>query len=233
MVQRNEDEAGPSQAIPQPGASWQREGHPATHPHEEERGGTATRLTLFRPSTGQVRATGVTEALTSVLHPWLHEHGGAVLAQIEKHQPGETFPPEEERARSARGETWLGYAPGRPLPPLRMMLVWDTLAGHLSADRVRWFCDHGVMPLSTPSGGSWLNRAASVQRMRVRRALRGQHPQHAQDIIDWLEQTGAGWNQKPTPCVWNGTRRRRRERARLRRVGGSAAALASGTSIAG
>ena len=50
IVQLNEDEAGPYQAIPQPGASWQPEGHPATQPHEYERGGTAKLLTLFRPT---------------------------------------------------------------------------------------------------------------------------------------------------------------------------------------
>jgi hypothetical protein len=52
-------------------------------------------------------------------------------------------------------------------------------------------------------------------------------------VIDLLEQTVAGWNQNPTPFVWNGKRRRRRERARLRRLGGSGAALANGYSIAG
>ena len=75
--------------------------------------------------------------------------------------------------------------------------------------------------------------AESVQRIIVRRALAGQHPKTAQQIIDWLEQTVAGWNQNPTPFVWNGKRRSRRERARLRRLGGSRATLAYGTSIAG
>lgn len=36
---------------------------------------------------------------------------------------------------------------------------------------------------------------------------------------------------KHTPFVWNGKRRRRRERARLRRLGGSAAAVVKGYSI--
>lgn len=44
------------------------------------------------------------------------------------------------------------------------------------------------MPLYTPLGGSWLNMAESVQRIIVRRALSGQHPQQAQALIDWLEQ---------------------------------------------
>lgn len=73
IVQLNEDEAGPYQAIPQPGASWQPEGHPATQPHEYERGGTAKLLTLFRPATGHLRAKGVLSATNAVLHPWLQE----------------------------------------------------------------------------------------------------------------------------------------------------------------
>lgn len=106
------------------------------------------------------------------------------------------------------------------MPPLRIILILDNLAGHLSHELVRWFFDHGVMPLYTPIGGSWLNMAELVQRIIVRRALAGQHPQTAQQVIDWLEQTVEGWNQAPTPFVWNGKRRRRRQRARLRRLGG-------------
>jgi len=51
-------------------------------------------------------------------------------------------------------------------------------------------------------------------------------------VIDWLEQTVVGWNKHPTPFVWNGKRRRRRERARLRRLGGSGAAVMHGYSMA-
>jgi hypothetical protein len=105
------------------------------------------------------------------------------------------------------------------------VLVLDNLAGHLSYDLVQWFFEHGVMPLYTPVGGSWLNMAESVQRIIVPRALAGQHPKDAQQIIDWLEQTVVGWNKKPTPFVWNGKRRRRRERARFRRLAGSGAAI--------
>ena len=108
----------------------------------------------------------------------------------------------------------------------------DNLAGHLSYDLVAWFFEHGIMPLYTPLSGSWLNMAESVQRIIVRRALAGQHPQTAQQVIDWLEQTVAGWNEDPTPFVWNGKRRRRRERARLRRLAGSGAAVLKGYSIA-
>jgi DDE superfamily endonuclease len=232
-VQLNEDEAGPYQAIPQPGASWQRQGYPVLQPHEYERGGTAKLLTLFRPATGEVRAKGVLSAPNVVLHPWLQGELSEVLAEIEKKQPRETLPPESLRPLYAQWETWLGHPSRNPsLPPLRIVLVLDNLAGHLSPDLVGWFFDHGVMPLYTPIGGSWLNMAESVQRILVPRALAGQHPKNAQQIISWLEQTVAGWNQKPTPFVWNGKRRRRRERARTRRLGGSGAALIRGCSIA-
>src|SRR5207302_2664872 len=38
-----QDEAGPYQAIPQPGQSWRPEGRPVCQPHEYIRGGTAKR----------------------------------------------------------------------------------------------------------------------------------------------------------------------------------------------
>src|SRR3982074_862997 len=87
ITQLNEDEAGPYQAIPQPGASWQPEGHPALQPHEYERGGTAKLLTLFRPASGQIRAKGVLSVTNAVLHPWLQDQLGAVLAEIEQAHP--------------------------------------------------------------------------------------------------------------------------------------------------
>jgi hypothetical protein len=231
-VQLCEDEAGPYQAIPQPGASWQPEGHPATQPHEYERGGTAKLLTLFRPATGSLRAKGVLSAPNVVLHPWLKGELSAVLAEMEKEHPAAELPPEAERPLCGQWETWLGHPPrGKPLPPLRIVLVLDNLAGHVSCDLVLWFFEHGIMPLYTPIGGSWLNMAESVQRIIVPRALAGQHPTSAQQIIDWLEQTVEGWNTHPTPFVWNGKRRRRRERARLRRLAGSGAALVKGYAI--
>jgi hypothetical protein len=232
-VQLNEDEAGPYQAIPQPGASWQPEGHPVLQPHEYERGGTAKLMTLFRPSTGLLTVKGVCSVTNAVLHPWLKEEISLMLASIEKEHPRAELPPEAERPLAAQ---WNTYLPPQEndegLPPLRIILVWDNLAGHLTPTLVVWLFQHGVMPLYTPVGSSWLNMAESVQRIIVPRALAGQHPRSAQQIIDWLEQTAAGWNLHPTPFVWNGKRRRRRERAHLRRLGGSGAALVKGYSIA-
>jgi hypothetical protein len=232
-VQINEDEAGPYQAIPQPGASWQPEGHPALQPHEYERGGTAKLMTLFRPSTGILNVKGVLSVTNAVLHPWLKEELSLMLATIEKEHPRAELPPEAERPLYAQ---WNTYLPPQEndegLPPLRIILVWDNLAGHLTPSLVVWLFHHGVMPLYTPVGSSWLNMAESVQRIIVPRALAGQHPKNAQEVIEWLEQTAAGWNNHPTPFVWNGKRRRRRERARIRRLGGSGAALVKGYVIA-
>src|SRR5882672_7558388 len=78
-----QDEAGPYQAIPQPGAGWFPHSDPGRQPHEYVRGGTAKLLTLFRPATGEVRATGVTHAPNAVLHPWLQDHLSQVLAHLE------------------------------------------------------------------------------------------------------------------------------------------------------
>jgi len=36
-----------------------------------------------------------------------------------------------------------------------------------------WLCEHGIMPLYTPLGGSWLNMSESIQRILKRRALDG------------------------------------------------------------
>jgi transposase len=221
-----QDEAGPYQAIPQPGASWQPEGKAALQPHEYVRGGTAKLLTLFRPATGEVRAKGVLSAPNAVLHPWLKDQLSEVLAEIEKKQPSEQFPPESERPLAAQWRSWLQpHESASGLPPLRILLVWDNLAGHLTPDLVIWLFHHGVMPLYTPLSGSWLNMAESVQRIIVHHALSGQHPKTAEEVIDWLEQTVTGWNAHPTPFVWKGKRYQRRKRTHLRRLGGSGAAL--------
>lgn len=218
-----QDEAGPYQAIPQPGASWQPKSHPGLHPHEYVRGGTAKMLTLLRPATGQVWANGVSSTPNAVLHPWLKEHLQSILAQVQQ-APAGSPTTEAERAVWAQWRTWLWpHENDEGLPPLRMLLIWDNLAGHLTSDLVVWLFEHGIMPLYTPLSGSWLNMAESLQRIIVRRALSGQHPQNAQQVIDWIEQTVAGWNEQPTAFVWNGKRRKRRQRARMRRVGGSGA----------
>jgi hypothetical protein len=222
-----EDEAGPYQAIPHPGASWQPVGQPQRLPHEDIRGGTAKLRTRFRPATGEVRAQGVTRAPNAVLHPWLQ----ATLAQVLAAQPDPPTLP-IDHPLWVHGARWLEHPPTDALRPLRLILIWDNLAGHSTPALIQWLCRHGVLPLYTPLSGSWLNMAESMQRIIVRRALAGQHPQSAAEVISWLEETVAGWNAQPTPFVWDGKRRRRRDRARRRRLGGSGAAVGECHSIA-
>ena len=111
------------------------------------------------------------------------------------------------------------------LPPLRVLLVLDNLTGHKTPELVLWLFAHGVMPVYTPLGGSWLNMAESIQRILKRRALNGQHPQTTDQIIAWFEAVTRHWNEAPTAFAWGGKRKRRRERQRERRhrVGGSGA----------
>ncbi len=216
-----QDEAGPYQAILQPGAHWAPRGRPRLQPHEYMRGGTAKMLTLFRPATGEVRATGVTAAPNAVLHPWLREELVQIIGDL---------PATRDQSSGASApfipywwERWQALAAVYHDPPLRLILIWDNLAGHKSVEMVRWLCQQGILPFYTPLSGSWLNMAESVQRIIARRALDGQHPESAAEIMVWLEETVAGWNAEPTPFVWDGKRRERRRRARQRRLGGSAA----------
>jgi hypothetical protein len=185
-------------------------------------------MTLFRPATGEVRAKGVPSVTNAVLHPWLQEQLLELLeirdSEETKTQKPSPLRSQETLASYHQWETWLGWKLSGRYPPVRMILVWDNLAGHRSDPMVNWLFAHGIMPLYTPLGGSWLNMAESMQRILVRRALSGQDPHTPQQIIDWLEQTVAGWNQSPTPFVWNGKRRERRQRARLKRLAGSGAA---------
>jgi hypothetical protein len=220
----NQDEAGPYQTIPYPGASWQPEGHPVHQPHEYIRNGTAKILTLFHPSTGQVRVKGVTHSTNAVLHPWIKEE----LTQILKDLPPAT-PQDVETNR----RLWLAWQAGlstpitlsEDLPPLRMLLIWDNLRGHRTPEMVLWLFEHGVMPLYTPLSGSWLNMAESMQRILIRRGLAGQNPETPEQIITLLEGVAHGWNLDPTPFEWGGKRFARRQRSRQRRhaLGGSGA----------
>src|SRR5215472_3657516 len=102
--------------------------------------------------------------------------------------------------------------PGALAPPTGPLAALDPT--------LRLLAQHGAIPTAHPHG------------ILIRRALAAQQPERASQLIEWLEQTVAGCNPHPTPFVWNGPRRPRRERARLRRLGGSGAAIRHGYSIA-
>ncbi len=219
-----QDEAGPYQTVPYPGASWQPTGEPARRPHEYMRQGTAKLFTLFHPASGKVRVRGVRRATNEVLHPWLKEELEAIL---------ETLPEREVLSAEQNRAEWHSWQEGlsvkvtlpEELPPLRMLVVWDNLIGHKSPQLLLWMFAQGIMVLYTPLGGSWLNMTESIQRILVGRALAGEHPRQPEQIIEWLEATARGWNRNPTPFEWGGLRAQRRARARNRRhaVGGSGA----------
>jgi hypothetical protein len=218
------DEAGPFQTMPYPGQRWFPTGRPARYPHEYRRNGTAKLLTLFHPASGKVRVEGVTSCRNTVLHGWLQQELTAILDAL-------PTPPSVPSAKNRR--QWERWQEGlsQPitlspeLPRLRMLLILDNLSGHKTPSFVRWLIAHGIMPLYTPLGGSWLNMTESVQRILKRRGLAGQYPTTVHEIITGLEAAAQGWNAAPTPFEWGGRRRARRQRSRRRRhaVGGSGA----------
>src|SRR3712207_859601 len=183
-----EDEAGPFQAVPHPGVSWQPRGRPATQPHEYIRGGTTQILTLFHPATGQVRLQSATRCTNALPHPWPRERLSEILAELPSSGSSQ-----DVVATPAAWQVWqagltIPFTLPHNLPPLRLLLVWDNLTGHKTPELVLWLCAHGVMPLYTPVGGSWLNMAESIERVLKRHALDGQHPHSPKEIGSWFEQ---------------------------------------------
>lgn len=222
-----EDEAGPYGTQPYAGASWQLENQAAHLPHQYFREGTAKMITLLHPKTGEVRVKGVTNTRNETLHTWLKSELSNILAALP--DPAPVTDPQANR------DLWESWREGLTvkatlsanLPSLRLLLVMDNLTGHKNPDWLIWCFHHGILPIYTPLGGSWLNMAESIQRILKRRALDGFHPQNVQTIIDRLEAVARGCNLCPTPFIWNGKRRQRRNRAltrRLHRIGGSGAA---------
>jgi hypothetical protein len=221
------DQAGPFQTVPHPGGSWRPEGDPARQPHEYLRDGPAKVLTLFHPADGRVRVEGATACPNSILHGWLKRELTAVLASMPTPSAIMADSPGQTRQDWGRWQEGLSVKPTllSELPPLRMLLVLDNLAGHKTPEFVCWLFEHGIMPLDTPVGGSWLNMAESLQRILKRRALDGQHPTEVGQIMAWFKSVAEHWNATPTPFEWGGKRaaRRRRQRERRHRLGGSGA----------
>ena len=138
MAVWTEDEAGPFPTVPYPGASWQPAGEPARQPHEYFREGTAKLLNLFHPADGQVHMQGVSSSCNAVLHGWLQDELSAILAALPP-----PVAPVNAAANRAQWERWQeGLTVRVPLdgelPPLRMLLVLDNLAGHKTPRWQRW-----------------------------------------------------------------------------------------------
>jgi hypothetical protein len=167
------DQAGPYPARAQPGASWQPQGEPVRYAATYLRQGPAKLLTLFQPADGQVRVQGGTHCPNAVLHPWLKRELRAILAQLP--------PPSLALDALTTQQLWQRWQQGlshrftlpAQLPPLRMLLVLDNLAGHKTPAFVLWLVAQGIMPLYTPLSGSWLNMAQSIQRILAWHARAG------------------------------------------------------------
>jgi hypothetical protein len=209
--------------MPYAGVSWQLETKARPLAHAYIRNGTATWMTRFCPVTGEVRVQGTRSCTNAVLHPWMPEALWPILAALPE--------PEEPRSAEENRRQWERWQEGctirmtlpSALPRLRLLLVMDNLTGHRTPSVVLWLFAHGIMPLYTPLGGSWLNMGESIQRLLTRRGLDGQHPQTPDEIITWREAAARGWNTAPTPFQWGSKRALRRQRSRERRhkVGGS------------
>ncbi len=130
-------------------------------------------LTLFHPATGEVRVKGLTGSPNAVLHAWLEAE---LLAILESLPPATIMPEDDNRAAWEHWQVGLTVKPTlcEHLPPLRLLVVMDHLSGHFTPRVVVWLFEHGIMPLSMPLGGSWLNMTESIQRILAERALAGQ-----------------------------------------------------------
>jgi hypothetical protein len=129
-----------------------------------------------------VRVKGVTTTVNPVLHGWLKAELTDILATMP--EPTLSLSPEARRALWTQWQEGFSIRITLPsvLPPLRLLLVLDNLAGHKTPELVLWLFAHGIMPLYTPLSGSWLNMTESIQRVLKRRALEGYHPSDSDEI---------------------------------------------------
>ena len=107
---------------------------------------------------------------------------------------------------------------------MRLILIWDNLAGHYTPEMVDWCGSEAsffYIRLWAVPGSTW-PKPFSASWYGAR--LCGQHPQSAEQIMEWLSATVRGWNADPTPFEWHGKRWQRRQRFRERhKLGGSRA----------
>ena len=95
-------------------------------------------LTLFNPATGQVRIQPASQSPNTVLHAWLKAELLAILAML----PPLATPLLDPMATRTLWQAWqhdltVPFTLPEILLPLRLLLVWDNLAGHKS-----WSCGY-------------------------------------------------------------------------------------------
>ena len=183
-------------------------------------------LTLFHPASGKVRVKGVTSSANIVLHPWLKEQLTQILAALPE-KP--VLPPEDNRALWLSWQKGLSMPIGLPenLPTLRMLLIWDNLRGHYTVELLLWLFQHGIMPLFTPIGGSWLNMAEFDAAHFGTTCFAWATTRNPCANHGFAGRSSSRMEFGSTPFEWGGKRAARRERSRLRRhaLGGSGACV--------
>lgn len=86
----------------------------------------------------------VEQATNAVLHPWLQEQLTQILAALPEVTPVQA---------TEWGRHWSdwGYSDADAerlgWPSVRLVLIWDNLSGHCSAEMVVWCHHHGIVPL--------------------------------------------------------------------------------------
>jgi hypothetical protein len=80
-----------------------------------------------------------------VLHGWLKEALAAIITTLSAR------PAISRRANRKLWESWqeglaVRITLPQELPPFRMLLVRDNLAGHKTPEMVLWMFSHGIMP---------------------------------------------------------------------------------------
>ena len=147
------------------------------------RQGTTKILTLFHPATGQVWVRPAGRGTNAVLHGWLKETLAAVVAAL----PAGAEATSDPAAVRASWQAWqqglaVPFALPEQLPPLRVLLVWDNLAGHKTPEMVLWLCRHGIMPVEhgridpAHPQAPGARRAAAAEPGRDRRLVRADGP---------------------------------------------------------
>ena len=110
---------------------------------------------------------GVESCTNKILHPWLKQELAAIVQSLAITVEILALLTTQQLWQEWLMNLTVKFTLPQVLPPLRMLLVCDNLAGHKTPEFVLWLCEQGILPLYTPLGGSWLNMAESIQRRNV------------------------------------------------------------------
>ena len=136
---------------------------------------------LSRPATGDVHAKGVLSAPNAVLHPWLQEELQQALDLLDQEPLAVRVPLPEDHPLLLTWQHWYwSYERPKPTPALRLILIWDNLAG--LSGRTTWcagYCNAASCRSTRRSlarGSTWPSRCnasscVAPSRASIRKAL--------------------------------------------------------------